>query len=69
MKITTVVEVREVTEFKIGDGSQPTIGEQLDQMLCRIVDDYRRSEAPRKEVVKEIIINIEEFIKEVIAND
>jgi len=66
MKITTVVEVRNVQEFDIGTGSHRTVGEIIDMKLGDIVENHRNHGGNQEEHVKEIIIDVQQFIKEVI---
>lgn len=62
MKITTVVEIRHEEHYKIGQGSSRTVGEIIDMQLGTIVEQH----FDNKEIVKEIIIDVQQFIKEVI---
>ena len=69
MKIITVVEVKTEEEIKIGKGGRITVGEHIDMMLGRMIDYRNSNKPPYEENVKQIIINTEEFFKEVIITD
>jgi len=63
MKITTVVEVRHEEWYKVGQGSDKSVGEIIDMQLGRIVESHRMN--VEEEIVKEIIIDVQQFVKEV----
>ena len=63
MKITTVVEVRHEEHYKVGHNSDKTVGEIIDMQLGRIVESHRMN--MKEEIVKEIIIDVQQFVKEV----
>ena len=63
MKITTVVEVRHEEWYEVGQGSDKSVGEIIDMQLGRIVESHRMN--VEEEIVKEIIIDVQQFVKEV----
>jgi len=68
MKITTVVEVRHEEWYKVGQGSDKSVGEIIDMQLGRIVESHRMNVGGLEaegEIVKEIIIDVQQFVKEV----
>jgi hypothetical protein len=61
MKITTVIEVRESKFFDVSDKGDRTPGQIIDLEIDRLTD--RAANNFESEVVKEIVVDIEDLIK------